>query len=708
MAVDLGTLNENQRKAVEWQDRPLLVLAGPGSGKTLVLTMRVARLLEERDEVSVLALTFTNKAATEMRERVDRLLGHHGDRAQLCTFHSFATDVLRQHGSHLGIQPDFSLLTQEEDRVVLLEEVVAGLADEGHVLPTDQRNTLALLDRLFASSYDGGLEAPSLVRTPDWVPAFFAAYCKQLIESNRLDFGALLHFARELLTDHPGVTRVLRAGWTHVCVDEFQDTNKAQYDLLRMMVPESDPNLFVVADDDQIIYQWNGASPERLQELKDDYRMEVVQLPENYRCPREIIDLANRLIEHNSLRTAGKKPLTTSRRAGMDEGVIRLGTYDTPDEEAAAVATDIQRRELNPVEVAILARTTKLLNRAATALQTAGLDAHVTQRQAEFETPLVRVVFHALRLANSRHDRDVLRRLCVAWDALSDQALELDDVTAAAALVGGDFLRAWTDAAGADATGDIAGLVERLRSSLVDRLEFPGVVDWFLSVGAHTLADADDQALTTELTTWRELHGELMREHGEDALTLNVYLQHMDLAPKTPRPGPNAIRCMTVHGAKGLEFKHVYLIGMAHEVFPSFQALRKGLTSRELEEERRNCFVAITRVQETLTLTHARQYYGYPKARSQFIAEMGIGEAEVMVRPGFHPSFSITHPITASLTRIERGSLRIRDYDDLCPEANRLTLQRDLKSLVESALLAERASGPTDPTRQYFPTEAVA
>lgn len=625
--MNLDKLNENQRKAVEWQDGPLLVLAGPGSGKTLVLTLRVARLLEEQEDTAVLALTFTNKAAAEMRERVDQLLGHHGDRAQLCTFHAFATDVLRQHGSHVGIQPDFSLLTQEEDRVALLQEVTQQLEDEGHVLPTDHRNTLALLDRLFASSYDGGPKAPSLVHTPEWVPAFFATYCRRLVAENRLDFGGLLHFTRKLLAEQPAVVRVLRAGWSHVCVDEFQDTNKAQYDLLRLMVPEGAPNLFVVADDDQIIYQWNGASPERLQALRNDYGMDVVQLPENYRCPREILDLANRLIKHNRMRTEGKQPLTTSRGTSEGNSVICVQAYGTPEEEATSVAADIKHRGLEPAEVAVLARTTKLLNGAAEALREAGFDAYLAQRKTEFETPLVRVVFHALRLANSRHDRDVLRRLCVAWDALTEQSLELGDVIAGAALVGGDFLRAWADAAEAGVTGADADLLEHLRSSIVERLEFPGVVDWFLAEGARTRMEAEDQALTTELETWRALHEELVQEFGEDALTLNVYLQRMDLAPKAPRPGPNAIRCMTVHGAKGLEFKHVYLIGMAQDVFPSFQALRKGPNSREVEEERRNCFVAITRVQETLTLTHARQYYGYAKDRSQFIAEMGLGES---------------------------------------------------------------------------------
>ena len=623
--MDFDTLNEMQRRAAEWQDGPLLLLAGPGSGKTLVLTMRVARLLDAYEDVAVLALTFTNKAAVQMRERVDRLLGHYGDRAQLCTFHAFATDFLRQHGSHLGIPPDFSLLTQDEDRVALLEEVAAEVANEGHLLPADYMNLLTLLDRLFAVSYDGGAEVPFLARTPAWVPRMFEGYCNRLLVDNRLDYGALLHFARRLLAEHPSVTRVVRSAWSHVCVDEFQDTNKAQYDLLRMIVAADNPNLFVVADDDQIIYQWNGASPERMKELRRDYKMGILQLPENFRCPKQVIDRANRLIKYNRHRIARKEPLTTNRPRSMDRDVIRVGTYDTVRNEAEAVASDIQCRQLNPADCVVLARTRKLLDAAATALTKGGLVAHVTQRKADFDTPLVRVMFHALRLANARHDRDVLRRLCVAWNALTDHTLELGEVTASAALVGGDFLRSWIVAVTLKAAGDHACLAKRLRCSLLDRLEFPGVVDWFLADGAAAFQNPNDQALANELATWRELHAERIGERGEGELTLNGYLQRMDLVPKSLLPSPDAVRCMTVHGAKGLEFKHVYLIGMAQEIFPSFQALRKGPSSRELEEERRNCFVAITRVRKTLTLMRSRQYYGYEKAPSQFLEEMGVG-----------------------------------------------------------------------------------
>jgi DNA helicase-2/ATP-dependent DNA helicase PcrA len=625
MPIDLDTLNENQRQAVLWDDGPLLVLAGPGSGKTRVLTFRVARLLEEREDVAVLALTFTTKAAAEMRERVDHMLGQRGDRAHLCTFHSFATDVLRQHGNHLGLRPDFSLLTQDEDRVAILDGVASALATDGHVVPSDRKNLLELVDRLFSESYDGGPVAPSLVQTPDWVPLLFAAYSDALVAANQLDFGSLLSFTQRLLRERPGVVRVLRLAWTHVCVDEFQDTNRAQYDLLKLIVAEKQPNLFVVGDDDQIIYQWNGASPERLQALRHDYGMGVIQLPENYRCPPEIVKLANALIAHNRFRTQDKKPLTAFRPS-LGDDVIRYGVYGTPEDEMSAVAKDIQKRGLAPSDCVVLARTTKLLEQAASALRAAGIEAYVARRKNDFYTPVVRVMFHALRSANARHDRNVLRRLCVAWDALADHLLEVEDVAASATLVGGDFLRAWTDAAAAASEADAVTLVARIRASLVDRMEFPGVVDWFLGEGWRPWSDEKDRDFADEIATWTELHGDIVREHGHDDLTLSVYLQQMDLAPKTARPSPSSLRCMTVHGSKGMEFKHVYLIGMAQEVLPTFQALRKGPSSRDLEEERRNCFVAITRVQESLTLTRAREYDGWSKKPSQFLTEMDLDE----------------------------------------------------------------------------------
>lgn len=612
-------LNQNQRTAVEWSDGPLLVLAGPGSGKTLVLTLRAARLLQGDADASVLALTFTTKAADEMRERLNSIMGGRADRAHLCTFHSFAGDILRQHGSHVGIKPDFSMLTLDDDRAALLEEVVEKMDGDTSAIPPDRKNLLVLMDRLFSESYDGEASAAGMLHTPPWVPELFRRYCEVLQQNNRLDYGGLLYFARKLLSSSPGVVRLTRLAWRYICVDEFQDTNRAQYDLLRLLFPTDNPNLFVVADDDQIIYQWNGASPERLSALKNDYKMEVVQLPENFRCPPIVIQLANSLIVHNKARTVGKHPLI-AHKPEPESPAIKAQVFSDELSEVAAIPAAIREAGWRPEDCAVLARSTKLLERAAQELNKAGLTPYLAQRKNEFECASVRWLHAALRLANSRHDREFLRRLCVAWQEFTGSVMEVSEIEAAAALVGGDFIRAWvTEAARKDMSPALKDFLARLHASLVERLTFIDLLEFFWSQKWM-----DDPLEQEEVKTWQDLHASLLREHAAENLTLHLYLQEIDLKSKAAARLPGAVPCLTVHGAKGAEFKHVFLIGMADEVFPSFQAVKKGGDSREMEEERRNCFVAITRVQETLHLSWARTYNGYPKRPSRFIEEMGF------------------------------------------------------------------------------------
>ena len=294
--ITCESLNRNQRRAAAVKGGPVLVLAGRGSGKTAVLTLRVARLLEEDKSAAVLALTFTEKAAVEVRERVEQVLGEHMDRARLCTFHEFAADIVGQHGSHLGIRPDFQLFRQDEDRVAILEEVLRERFGGGLEMPSDRTNLLCLIDRLFSESYGGSGPSSSLPSTPEWLPALFNRYRDALVDANRLDFGSLLHFANRLLAEKPTVARVVRLGWSHICVDGFQDTNRAQYDLLRLLAPDRHHNLLAVADDDPVAYQWHGASPRRLRNLSRDYDVQTIHLPESYRCPPEILVHANRLI----------------------------------------------------------------------------------------------------------------------------------------------------------------------------------------------------------------------------------------------------------------------------------------------------------------------------------------------------------------------------------------------------------------------------
>lgn len=619
MNISSFPLNENQRSAVEWTNGPLLVLAGPGSGKTLVLTLRAARLLQEDPEASVLALTFTTKAADEMRERLDKLMGGRADRAHLCTFHSFAGDILRQHGSHVGIQPDFSLLTLDEDRVALLELIIKVLPGDISSVPADRRNLLVLLDHLFSESYDGEPRAAGMTETPPWVPGLFKAYCEALQRNNRLDYGGLLYFARKLLSQNEGVARLTRLAWRFVCVDEFQDTNRAQYDFLRLLVGGQRPNLFVVADDDQIIYQWNGASPQRLLAIRGDYGMEVVQLPENFRCSPVIIKLANNLIAYNRTRSTHKIPLFAHKPA-EEFPVLKVRVFDDENKEVTEIPSVIKQAEWAAEDCAVLARSTKLLERAAAAFENSGLTPYLAQRKNEFECASIRWMHGALRLANARHDRELLRRICVAWQAFTEVIIEVEDVEAVAVLNGGDFLRAWVDSALTKLEqGDLHGLLTRVTRDLVERLMFIELLEWFWSRNW-----LDDPLEHEEINTWKELHAALLREHAPENVTLHLYVQEMDLKSKAATRVPGSIPCLTVNGAKGLEFKHVFLIGMADEVFPSYQAVTKGGESREMEEERRICFVAITRVQETLHISWARTYNGYRKKPSRFIEEMGF------------------------------------------------------------------------------------
>ena len=637
MSPAVETLNENQRKAVSWNCGPLLVLAGPSSGKTQALALRVARILEGNANASVLALTCSEKAVADLKKRVNRLTDQRAERARLRTFRSFAVDILRQHSSHLGLRPNFSLLIHDEDRIAILENVVAGLPDEGDPLPTDRRNLLRFVDRLFAESYNGGGKAAALARLPSWASTLHRSYCEALVRENCLDFSSLPHFACRLLKEKPGVARLVRLGWTHVCVDEFHDANMAQYDFLRLIVPDRRHDLFVVGDDERIIHQWNGANPERLAQVRRDYDMDVVQFPQNYRCPTSIITFANRLIAHNvglvSKELASEASLAAEHRDNDD---FRSITFESPEQEAAFIPKDIQRRKLASADCVVLGRNAKLLECAVSSLTDAGFGASLVRRKTDFESPALRVLVEALRLANARHDREILRRLCVAWKELSARTLEADAVAAAAALSGGDFLRAWVDAASVTASGRFRAAVDRIRWDLVDALAFPEIIDWFLEGGWESWSENREQNVKDEqgakvdlehaddLKTWRALHRDISRKHGSGRMTLNVYLQQMHLISKPPRPKPDAVRCIPVNGLKGLDFKHVYLIGMAQGVFPSVRALRKGAGSSDVEEERRACFAAITRSERTLTLTRAKNYCGYSKAQSQFLHEMGV------------------------------------------------------------------------------------
>lgn len=634
--IDYSQLNINQRRAVEWNRGPLLVLAGPGSGKTLVLTLRITKLLNESadERFRILGLTFTTKAASEMRTRIDQLAPGTGNRVMLTTFHSFAADILRQHGSHVGLRPDFTILNQTADREEVLKDAIRKLEGEGADVQPSDIKLLPLLDNLMEKLVPQA-EVISHIRDRELgvkISALYKEYRAQLVSNNRLDFPSLLGLAYELLSLRPSIARQIRTIYPKVCVDEFQDTNLAQYRFLRMTIGESPKDIFVVADDDQIIYQWNGASPERLQELRDDYKMNVIQLPVNYRCPPTVIALANNLISHNPGRSPEKEPLAAIKDSEVRD-VVRVRHFGAVDDELQWIARDLQGRPKSERGgCVVLTRTRSLAEKAAQTLGTSGVEAALAIRKTEFESTPIRWLHAALRLANARGDKEQLRRLCKAFYALEGVDVRVEDVIAASSAEGGDFLRSWVNEtlANAGLETHTSQFLESARSRIVERLDFLGFIDasfkWFIQLESRLSGEAPNVFVDypEEKQTWIQLQQSVLQRFGTEDATLQVLLQEFDLSPKAPVISEHAVRCFTIHSAKGMEFEHVYLIGMVEDQLPSFQSIKKGADSRDMQEERRNCFVALTRTKATLTITWSDYYFGWPKRCSRFIAEMGI------------------------------------------------------------------------------------
>lgn len=634
--IDLSTLNVNQFESVNWDEGPLLVLAGPGSGKTRVLTYRIARIIEETagKHFRILGLTFTNKAAAEMRKRIEYLVPNASERTLLTTFHSFSVDLLRQHGSHIGLRPDFTILSQETDFVSVLDEAIERTRMEHNEVTYRGEQLLPLikwlLDNCVTVDDAIGVLQKHDVNSAKAIGTVYRIYRRAMIVNNQLDFGCLIAETVELLEARPAVRRQVSRIYSYVCVDEFQDTNLAQYRILSNIVNPTTKNLFVVADDDQIIYQWSGANPERLKSLQRDFNMTVRQLPENYRCPPEVIDVANKLIQHNLSRDFEKAALIAHKQSGEGRK-IRVKSFGTFDEEADWVASDISSRTgLESYDCVVLARTRKLLGKALKALEAHNVPCYLAVRKDEFVSKPMTWLHSMLRLANARQDREQLRRVCKSFFDIKDIDLIVSDVISDSATEEGDYLRAWQRVVLRQEHLDSQTRQFLLEAvpKLADRLDFRSFIKhsfaWFddlEEIGSES--DGSATEYKEEKDTWHDLVKEVNNEHGRD-VTLNVLLHGLDLRSKTQSPPKGAVPCITIHTAKGLEFDHVYLVGLVEDQLPSWAAVKKGANSHEMQEERRNCFVAVTRAQESLTLTYSREVFGWSKNPSRFLSEMEL------------------------------------------------------------------------------------
>ena len=624
----LERLSTTQQQAAEWGDGAALVLAGPGVGKTTVLTARIARILDEsrNRNFRVLALTFTTKAGDEMRTRVEVLVPGLTERTVIGTYHAFCAQMLRQHGSHLGIKPDFAVYDQDEDRAELLKDALREAAVRGEPVSGDDTRWLRAIDQLRSNLVSPAKAASRFQNREagEQAARVYAIYEAALRDRNIMDFNGMILDTCRLAHQVPAVAARIRQSYPYWMIDEFQDTSPAQYRLIRFLAGDNFRNVFAVADDDQIIYQWAGASYRQIAAFREHFKPEFFQLVENRRCPRGVVQAANNLVAHNSDRTPGKTPLVSTK---PDDGpAIALRVYATDADEASGVAQEIAQAGVATWgSTAVLGRTRAILTPVLEALRTAGVRASIVTRRDRFISPQFVWLQACLDQSLRPSDRQIFVAMAGAANRVAGTELDLALLEAEAVAEGRSFLEQW--ALGAQDTQNpiavrLAGLALRLIQS---RASWRAVVTEALSWLPETAVSGDGVVsdAADDKAAWETATRSIRAEKGSD-LDLAELLQGIALRPKEPPADPGAVGLLTVHAAKGLEFDQVWVIGLAETVLPSWQSLKDDAKPAELEEERRNCFVAITRTRRGLVLTRAENYRGWAKKPSRFLSEMKL------------------------------------------------------------------------------------
>ncbi len=751
-------LNKEQKDAVEHKDGPLLIVAGAGTGKTTVVTQRILWLIKEGkikpDEI--LAMTFTDKAAEEMVDRIDQLLPYGYVDLWVMTFHGFCERILKQHGLDIGIPNDFKLMNQTDAWFLVRKNLEKFSLDYYKPLGNPTKFIHALLQHFSRCKdeavgpkeyleYAQGLkldsdiektspqpspkrrggskeegEGISEIKRVNEIAEAYHTYQQLLLDNNALDFGDLLLYTLKLFRERPNILKKYQEQFKYVLVDEFQDTNWVQYELVKLLAAPRN-NLTVVADDDQAIYQWRGASVSNVLRFKDDYpKSEQVVLVENYRSQQNILDTAYAFIQKNNpyrleyqLSTVDDivkhakergvalknfKPIDKKLKAMVKgEGVIEHLHAATQEEEARVVVEKILALHVSHSTIhapswsdfAILVRANSQANVFMRALDAADIPYQFMASEGLYAKPVVLDLLAYLRLLDNYHESSAAYRV-LNWPVLGistgdiatmlgvarRKSWSLYEVTKQLQTIGGitpETRRRVTELLGWIEKHQLLARDKTAGQVLLQVLEDTGYLKTL------TKASEKDRRALDAVGAIRQLYKKIEGfERMAKEPTVAHFMEYMDLALESgdegsleqdTESGPDTVKILTVHGAKGLEFVHVFIVNLVELRFPSMdrkdpialpEALVKEITPDadvHLQEERRLFYVAMTRAKQGLYFTSADDYGGTRKKKpSRFLEEVGIVKETKKFSNSVTkelPSYSVTDAAAVSLPSVQ-------------------------------------------------------
>ena len=661
----LDGLNKEQRAAAEHIDGPVLILAGAGSGKTRTVTYRIAHMVREKgiSPLNILALTFTNKAAKEMKERAEALVGNDIHNLQISTFHSFSVRLLRIYGEKLGYGNNFNIY-DTDDQKSLISKIMKELNVQDDSTPGKIANRISKLK-------EKGIDIKTIEREVDLrVPSnrvFFDIYDKYdrtLKSSNAMDFSDLILNANRLL-DNSEVLGRIQERYRYIIVDEYQDTNDLQYEIINKIASKYN-NICVVGDEDQSIYAFRGANIGNILNFERDYKNAlVIKLEKNYRSTERILNAANELIRNNKS-SRGKKLWTN---AGKGEKIQVFNAANTFD-EANFIAGEIVRKNREGIpfkDMAVLYRTNAQSRVLEEKMLLNNIKYRVYGGMQFFQRKEVKDLLAYLSVINNIQDNlNFVRIINVPKRSIGDKSVaKFAEIAAQKGVSLFESLK-YID----EVSGLRAAAKEKLKdfysllTDILGNLEHMPVSEIFQEILNRTkYIDSIDDNKEDRIKNIEELMNSIREiEREYPGITLSEYLEFISLTSATDSMDDeeNFVKLMTIHSSKGLEFDFVFIAGMEEGLFPGEASI---LNDEDLEEERRLCYVAITRAKKELRLSHAseRMLWGqssYGRPASRFIGELSQDELEFLNKKERKSDlFKNTEPIKSenfkSMTDIE-------------------------------------------------------